>query len=254
MFRGLGERRIQIVIMVVIIITGVLTLIINNNNEVQFLRDDNFAAGNIRRFISMGGVFKGSPIFNTLKSVVNPDVTFFTAIMLVRDLPGFEFLKEAFFTTTLDFNNPNAVADLTTDSVQNKLVSDAVYPSGRKAIRFSPFVGIATDPINENPTGALIWEVIYDFLQLKLSDRFETEFNLLNPAVSDLIVPDGSQRNGGSFGTNFDHHTHAIINVLNFVNETASPSMASKVAELLTTNPRNNDPAKTDFIYLKSTN
>ena len=132
------------------------------------------------------------------------------------------------------------MADLADEnSAALKLLGEATYPTGRKAVMYHPFAGIATDP-DEVVLGVL-FETLIDFSSLRLLGSFNADTSKLNPTSSDLVVTQQSQRNGG-FGTDFNYTVHALVkDVFGITSEGASLPMSEKAGKLFTDEPRTSD-------------
>lgn len=207
-----------------------------------YLRDENFGAGDIRRLITLGSPHLGSPLGNHFEPILDPDCDMTTAVFTAGDLG----IRAVFFgpdtgNPTNDFKYPNAVPDLAVGSKALQILSTSTYPSGHKTVWFHPLVGIATNPIDDSPTEALLYELLFNFVP---GLPGSTAIQPLNPTVSDLIVPAESQRAGTLFNDDFPNTHHAA--------ETGSDAMATKVGDLLTIiHPDGLGPRTTDFEPLR---
>jgi hypothetical protein len=136
------------------------------------------------------------------------------------------------------------------------------FPSGKQAFQWFPMVGIATDSVG---AGAL-YNLLIQFLGSQASQPlldyffsvrldafgdlvFDDHINELNPNRSDLIVFEGSQRNGIDVPVTYFWHPHIAVQVTGLLGETESPVMATHIRNLLSS-PLNGItlPAFPDFV------
>ena len=211
----------------------------------RYLRDDNYGAGSIRRFFSLGTPFLGSPIANLVKPILAGKESNFdvweAANLLKFPMPKLLFVNG----DSQNYILPTALADMAEGSAAIQELAAASYPTGRKAISWRPLVGIATtDPNNANigDSPDLLFNLLIN-LPLKLNGKVSP----LGAQTSDLIVPENSQRNGGGFPSDvFQFHTHASLEGAGWQAEGSSVNMAAAIAELLA-----KSPSVTDFHPLR---
>ncbi len=218
------------------------------DEENRYMRDSNFGTGDIRRFISMGTPYLGSPLANELLEVVNPTTTYNTAMIFAKEntnLFDSGLLEKALFDRNDGMPKPlNSAADLRVNSeVIKKLQHPRTnYPEGRKSIQWHPLVGIATEPLEEEPEQGFLWQWLFKILsvrRLTLTFSFEdfTEIESLGPSVSDLIVPQNSQRLNRGFAKEFNFHIHAAVDFGPWSAETTSERMEGFIGRELLDGP-----------------
>lgn len=214
-----------------------------------YLRSSNWGAGSIRRFITLGSPFKGSPIANAAASFFalgdpgQPPISF----TLLNALWESGALHAQFpeLATTLytgpppggTYIEPTCLSDLSVGSELQLALESATYPALQRQVRWLPCVGIATEDPGEAPVQATLWELLYTLIPVISNDP--TAISQLSPANSDLIVPAPSQRNSSGAGhpnelagLNFAFTAHsAVPNLL--PGETNSTPIRVTVAELL---------------------
>lgn len=226
---------------------GWISSLLNGRNEANasgrwpYLRGGNYGAGSIRRLVTLGSPFKGSPLANT------------ASLILAPESPGFEFLLAWYTSGEMDaglasmlfqgtpanpgaYIEPTCVADLCTGSDAQLALEAAIYPSGHRQVRWYPIVGIATQSAGDAPVQGALWELLFSFLPMVPNDP--TEISPLSPANSDLIVPAASQRNLGLTGSpnalagqEFPFTAHVAVPGLS--GETSSVEISTKVRSLL---------------------
>ncbi len=203
--------------------------------QYRYLRDDNYGAGSIRRFFSLGSPFLGSPLGNVAKPLLagtEDRLVILDAAARVSDrLANLLFVDG----NVENYRLPSAIADLAEGSAANMQLAAATYPTGRKAVQWHPLTGIA------GVDGAVTTDLLFNLLINFVLER-DGEVTTLSPDVSDLVVHRDSQQNGTGFGQTFDHHIHAGPALAGFLPEGGSVVMADWIAQLLT-----KDPAVTDF-------
>ncbi|MBX3358880.1 MAG: hypothetical protein KF745_10675 [Phycisphaeraceae bacterium] len=190
----------------------------------RYIRDDNYLAGDIRRFITIGSPFKGSPLADGLVLTVTPGTTAEKRLWGARYgmetwAGGSPQVAEDFFSRLYKPGRsdlPTAIADLASDSVARALLTgesiasvggmgySASYPTGYRAVPWIPLGGIAAGyhPQTEGR----------DLLQIS-SRNFvsRTVFDTLTVERSDLVVNIESQLNGaGEPGPN-QHLIHKVF-------------------------------------------
>ncbi len=217
--------------------------------DTNYLRDNNFGGGDIRRFVSLDSPYQGSPLATQLAPLVDPiKVSAWLNNDANKVKSYYEKVKHIFYKNgdiSGTFKYPNAAKDLSFASPALQLLSTAVYPIGRKAVLWRPMVGIADNPA----AGDTISDDIFSFLFQIVPNVF-SPLDALNPADSDLIVSTTSQRNGVDFSDSekekFEFHRHIHTgNVAGFKGAPQSDEMAARVRGLLTA-----DPAADDFRVL----
>lgn len=211
-----------------------------------YLRAANYGAGSIRRFISIGSPFKGSPWANTVEPLFASNGQWHMQLLQYRDLLPGHVLPDPF--EELLFNNgvydePTCVADLAQLSEAQQALANAEYPTGHRRVRWHPIVGIATEDPQEAPVESILWELLFTFV----GDTGSTigEISPLNPGNSDLIVPIASQRNiidneninhpNYGIGEEFPFHAHSEMGPLD--GETQSHFIRNYVVDLLSGYP-----------------
>jgi hypothetical protein len=224
----------------------------NTAGNWPYLRSGNWGAGSVRRLVTLGSPFKGSPIGNEAEGYFadgdpgpnqNPPVGF---NLLQQWWEGGGIYDVAPTLANLLFTGPypngsyigpTYLSDLAGGSEAQLALESATYPTGHRQVRWFPCVGIATEDPGEAPVQATLWELLYTFVPL-IPDN-PTTINELSPANSDLIVPALSQRNASGAGhpnelagQEFPFTAHSTVpNVL--PGETESTPIRVKVAELL---------------------
>jgi pimeloyl-ACP methyl ester carboxylesterase len=212
-----------------------------------YLHADNFGAGSIRRLITLGSPFKGSPLANAVSGLTAPGEAGqkasngYTALVVIENeklLPV--ELEDMLFPggTAESYEEPSGVSDLETGSAVQLAMDAATYPSSHKRIPWFPVVGTAGQGIDEDPAQGLAWEAVLTLLPLVPNNP--TEFDSpLNPITSDLTVAADSQRNwngaaghpNGVAGMDFPGTTHSPR--FGLPGETTSAPISQKVGELL---------------------
>jgi len=228
-----------------------------------YLRSANWGAGSIRRLITLGSPFKGSPWANFASPWLAPGdagnpSTDPRHVALVGWYEGeftppfppmpWEFANLLFGSPLPPGNyiEPTCVSDLSQGSEAQLALEAATFPSGHRAVRWYPMVGIATESIGDAGGQAVLWELLFTFLPMVPNQP--GQFSPLSTANSDLIVPACSQRNLASGcdpnfgpGEQFNYTAHFQINDSNgaevLAGETTSEPIGEKVAELLSTWP-----------------
>jgi pimeloyl-ACP methyl ester carboxylesterase len=170
-----------------------------------YLRDSNFGVGSIRRFVTMGSPFKGSPwatlacaIFADGDAGPTPAVpagSLHNLLMLaiansMIEAPTLQMFWDSVNSTYLP---PTCVADLSVNSSAQTALESAQYPPGLKRIRWFPIVGIATETAGTAPVQSTLMQILITLCPVLPVNP--TGFSPLHPAQSDLIVPACSQRN-----------------------------------------------------------
>jgi len=226
----------------------------------RYLRDDNWGASDIRRFIPIGSPFKGSPIANALAPYLEPTTrNLFLMDSLInrarRHSPALAYqISNLLLNSTNSVQNyrqPTAVQDLAVGSdMQTLLENPAIYPTAQQRVAWHPMVGIATVPASGALAQTAMWELLFTIAPLIPNRPFQIE--PLHPTNSDLVVSQWSQRNAlnASDAPNnqfpsFSFHTHtfgALVQSVGLVQESESVEMswagiptASSIAELLST-------------------
>lgn len=210
----------------------------------RYLRPDNWGAGDIRRLVTIGSPFKGSPLANVVEPWWEPTQDNFEIHELMWPLTsnaGFWHLLYQGGVPAAGANiDPTCVADLCVGSrVQTLLESPVAYPGDHKKVPWAPFVGIATQSVGDAPVQGALWELLFAFTPFLPNNPFDIE--PLSPANSDLIVSQWSQLNaaGESDSPNanlpwrFEFHTHVSVPVPGIEAETESPVMSQQIGELL---------------------
>ena len=235
-----------------------------------YLRDNNFGAGDIRRFIPLGSPFRGSPIANMVEPIfANGDAgpgdlgNLHTALLAWEQsqlLPMPDVLREMLFEDDGDYIPPTCIADLAGaypndgfgrefGSAAMQALQQAAYPEDHRRVRWYPIAGIATQTPTEFFTGASAILEYYFFELIPALPGWEGAGQLaaLQPSTSDLIVSYCSQVNlpngcGGppapaGPGEIFEYTTHSVMvpGALEPIikSETTSQPIRDRVAELL---------------------
>ncbi len=211
----------------------------------RYLRSDNWGAGDIRRLVTIGSPFKGSPIANELEPWLEP-TTFnlgFHETMEDDILPGASFWQYLYVGGGVAFGNyidPTCIADLCADSrVQSLLEDPTAYPGGQRNVPWAPMVGIVTQSVGNAPVQSVLWELLYTFTPGLPNDPFEIE--PLSPTNCDLIVPQWSQMNAvdeadtpnANFPWRFEYHSHFDTGIPGLTGETQSDMISQQIGDLL---------------------
>lgn len=233
---------------------GWISSLLNGRNEASasgrwpYLRSGNYGAGSIRRLVTLGSPFKGSPLANTASLILAPGeagdpvpppgyVALLAWYTSGRMDPGLaSMLFQGTPANPGAYIEPTCVADLCAGSDAQLALEAAIYPSGHRQVRWYPIVGIATQSAGNAPVQGALWELLFSFLPMVPNDP--TEISPLSPANSDLIVPAASQRNlrlTGSpnelAGQEFQFTAHVAVPGLS--GETSSVEISTKVRSLL---------------------
>lgn len=186
--------------------------------EREYFNAQNLGTGAIRRFIPLGSPFRGSPIATNLEPYVYPNSAslraFGAAAVASPSFVGEVLVQMGIFERrngTFVATNPTALADLAENSPAQRLLENANYPTGDKAVMWFPIVGyveLARQPIHdangeiiEVPDGAgLAWDLIQCAEEANAGAALLEFFNRpyprsLRSQVSDYVVPSFSQRN-----------------------------------------------------------
>lgn len=208
-------------------------IVVNPGNA--YLSNDNYGAGYIRRFCTMGTPFEGSPIASQIIGPASPQVLYNLLYAYNLSTLGFDplgILPEFFVdgeVSPASFRPTVGVADLAEGSAfLNLLGTSGAYPwgqDGEKAVRWHPMVGIAGSPV-ATQGGDLLIRFIFDFLK----DESGVDITELNPNESDWIVPMDSQRASALPFSQFFGHSH--------FDEPPSVPIASKITIIMTGDPK----------------
>jgi len=199
----------------------------------------NYGAGAVRRLITLGSPFKGSPIGNALEGMLEPTQENIDTLSLLGQsarIRSQEFFRKLWedpnnLPQPFQYIPPTAVADLAKHSQMQQTLElgPNLYPTGRRKVPWYPLVGVATTPAGQDPLPAMLFEVLPSLVgdPLVLSD--------LNPANSDLVVQQWSQRNADDENDypnaqfpSFPYHLHTFgaASQLGFQTEAESDEMS----------------------------
>lgn len=248
-------------------------IIVDRTTEThEYLNPQNWYAGPVRRFISIGSPFDGSGLANLAEGVlkwasmgentINVGKTIGRwakglARFVENDgqfgmfpadiVPSWEEtlnrlggeLNAAAFDWT-DF--PDAIIDLQPDSIFQQFVEgqNAAYPTGHRRILWHPVIGIAHHQIHPDDWREFIWDGIFFALGEAAEKYFEggkAAFDTANATDGDIVVKRQSQANGQpeTHGSPFSHTIHSgpPIPPLGIRPETNHADIAARVRELL---------------------
>jgi len=177
------------------------------NGYWNYLRDANFGAGSIRRFISTGSPFKGSPLANGVMAVLAPTDGNITLIQLLAQNPLVKMPK-GLLDADGHYTQPTAVADLAEGSVAQLLLENGNYPNGHRTVWWCPIIGQASA---HSTPGAFI--ALWNWLLIFPNAWLGTSLSILDPNTSDLVVPIDSARMGlgSNVGAVFPWHSHVPV-------------------------------------------
>ena len=181
-----------------------------------YLRPDNWGAGSIRRLITIGTPFNGSPITTNLANVFlpgpgglkNPSDNF-------RWAENYIFGKQAYreywihlfpsgnASSRKNYAYPTGLSDVDPGCVALSILGSSTYPEGDKQTRWFPIVGLASPGVNTPqaifdckypPGGMFGWKqnAVRNHL---INHGLGPNHQWLPNASSDLTVPVDSQRN-----------------------------------------------------------
>jgi pimeloyl-ACP methyl ester carboxylesterase len=193
----------------------------------NYLRPDNFGAGSIRRFVSLGSPFDGSGLADAER-----------ALRTTRRAAqvGFEFFESELESRPPD---PRAVTvepiqdayyDLSPQSTAQMLIDNAQFPSGTKRVLWRAMVGVANRRVNLSLMDDLQWTV-WSSATSALQVR---EFD---PLLGDLVVLKESQANGqlqfATIWTNTSHSHYEALSAIGIVGEPANYDIRQFVEQIL---------------------
>lgn len=230
-----------------------------------YLRDDNYGAGSIRRLITMGSPFRGSPAATLPKGLFEPSPQKKETLQqwaLTGGMP--DTLKNLLWqpdaSVTANYSPPTCVNDLDQDSVAQYVLTDRVteipgdelwafttsYPPNERQVRWFAFGGKST-PLTGSSSLTWIHTGILTIMaaaaqvqggQTIVHYLSYADYVVATAAVaannSDLVVPLDSQYNSMPPAANtheFSYHTHSAPLPGN--NETTSPFMQREAVKLL---------------------
>lgn len=201
-----------------------------NGSDLRFLRSENFFAGDVRRLITIGSPFRGSPIADLVEPLMEPLVSpGAEQPSFINQNPPFHraqaqiFLYRRFVQSSpsrwpwwarqyssgdplrsvregsVNYSALTALNDLRTDSAAMDMLSDsAIYPSGRRKVPWYPLTGV-TEGIDA--TNAGIMGLRQAWIGLSMSELLAVaayrtpSMTNLTRENSDLVVDQWSQRN-----------------------------------------------------------
>lgn len=176
----------------------------------DYIRPDNWGAGSIRRFITIGTPFNGSPVNSAYAGVAlpgpggptNPSPHFDFAKTHVFPSKDFKDTAKQIFPPNgviadVNYVYPTALSDLSPSSRALQTLSASVYPSGHRQVRWFPIVGQAVPNFKSPET---LYQEKFGRVTRDTLDRYGLGWDdvFLPNATSDLIVAMNSQRNFSS--------------------------------------------------------
>jgi hypothetical protein len=189
-----------------------------------YLRDDNYGAGDIRRFISIGSPLKGSKIADIVEPCFRPTLNNYVLWTELASMPSFPaHLRETLFPPpNFTYVGPTCVDDLKVGSIAQLMLQGATVPysTGRKRVPWYPLVGVATEESTTAYVQPVLWELL--FLATRLSNG-PGSISAYSPTECDLIVNKWSQRNA----TDQDHPNAALGTVATYTVHSGSVSVGS---------------------------
>jgi hypothetical protein len=182
----------------------------NRDPKDQYLRSDNFGGGDIRRFVSVGSPFQGSPIANLVFPKLTPlpgniaDLRKYVKGTNPLTQTLREKAAQVFFGGNADgpYDPPTAVADLQAKDAQGKgpsraltILNKAWFPADRGAVDWYAIGAVA---VADSTTlkDQLVWDILFAVIK----DAVEVNLSNKIPPDSDVIVPLSSTRDGIAAG------------------------------------------------------
>lgn len=204
----------------------------NDSGKWHFLRHQNYGAGDIRRFVSIGTPFNGSPLADIGREAEVARLQ--GEGWLARGVREFKKLGDqpGQLDYPPEFNVDHALIDLGEDSTFQRLLEQASYSPHLWKRHWHPIVGIAAS-IPAESWQNVWWNGIF-------SNVKSSTLQVFNAGQSDLVVHQDSQANSRMFAASvFGDTVHSPNTIIqqNFNNlpETESAPIAERVLELLST-------------------
>ncbi|MBL0927637.1 MAG: FG-GAP repeat protein [Phycisphaerales bacterium] len=170
------------------------------SGQLHFVREDNYCTGDIRRFISLGSPFKGSPIADLAAELLRPTQDNLEKLAAVRErrvLPkaADDIVMYELYTIrngSAVYIEPTAIADLQPSSRANELIDHAYNPAYPRRTAWTPLVAIATHDAGNASIQTILWSYLF-FRGSTFANG--GQIPELSPTNSDLVVERWSQQN-----------------------------------------------------------
>ncbi|HVZ93042.1 MAG TPA: hypothetical protein VG797_00885, partial [Phycisphaerales bacterium] len=205
------------------------------NGKWPYLRDDNFGAGSIRRFVSLNSPFKGSPIADNSDLLLRPgDATWpretgqdilFTGASIVSDQRA-EMFESAFFG-----NESTCISDLATYSAAVGAMSiQSRFPTGAKRVAWHP---ISTCVGPNPPPGAFDalgnWATEAGYLFLLPLDELNSDWVVTVKSQKNLL--ESSPTDPLGIGSHFTGYSHSQLRAPNGVVVMQGPTTSAEIRD-----------------------